>query len=179
VAERSNAAVSKTVSGFWVRRGFKSLPLRFFSRSLHRSAVGCEGEPAAVADSDLLQLKGSHMRRLLLVLVATGALAAVVVSTAVAATPSVVHLSAPVSGLRYDQKVVHAHAGRIKIVFLNRAMMKHNVNVELGEHELGHSATIMKGTTTFFVTLKPGSYNFYCSVPGHEDAGMHGTLIVS
>jgi hypothetical protein len=28
VAERSNAAVSKTVSGFWVRRGFKSLPLR-------------------------------------------------------------------------------------------------------------------------------------------------------
>jgi hypothetical protein len=29
VAERSNAAVSKTVSGSWVRRGFKSLPLRF------------------------------------------------------------------------------------------------------------------------------------------------------
>src|SRR5664279_6237554 len=28
VAERSNAAVSKTFSGFWVRRGFKSLPLR-------------------------------------------------------------------------------------------------------------------------------------------------------
>src|SRR3979490_2895702 len=28
VAERSNAAVSKTVSGLWVRRGFKSLPLR-------------------------------------------------------------------------------------------------------------------------------------------------------
>src|SRR5439155_1026895 len=28
VAERSNAAVSKTVSGSWVRRGFKSLPLR-------------------------------------------------------------------------------------------------------------------------------------------------------
>jgi hypothetical protein len=28
VAERSNAAVSKTVSGGFVRRGFKSLPLR-------------------------------------------------------------------------------------------------------------------------------------------------------
>jgi hypothetical protein len=28
VAERSNAAVSKTVSGGYVRRGFKSLPLR-------------------------------------------------------------------------------------------------------------------------------------------------------
>jgi hypothetical protein len=28
VAERTNAAVSKTVSGLWVRRGFESLPLR-------------------------------------------------------------------------------------------------------------------------------------------------------
>ena len=32
VAERSNAAVSKTVSGRKVRRGFKSLPLRFFAQ---------------------------------------------------------------------------------------------------------------------------------------------------
>jgi len=127
----------------------------------------------------ILQLKGFRMRKLLLVLVATGALAAAVVSTATAATPAVVHLSAPVSGLKYDQKVVHAHAGKIKIVFLNRSPLKHNVNVEIGEKEFGKSATITKGTTTFFVTLKPGKYNFYCSVPGHEDAGMKGTLIVS
>ncbi len=119
------------------------------------------------------------MRKALLVLVAAGALAAAAVSNAVAATPSVVHLSAPVSGLRYDQKVVHAHAGRVKIVFLNRSPLKHNVNVEQGEHELGKSKTVTKATTTFFVTLKAGSYNFYCSVPGHEDAGMHGTLVVS
>ena len=95
------------------------------------------------------------------------------------AISSVVHLSAPVSGLRYDQKTVRAHAGRIKIVFLNHSALKHNVNVELGEHEFGKSATIGHGTTTFFVTLKAGKYNFYCSVPGHEDAGMHGTLVVS
>jgi hypothetical protein len=50
-------------------------------------------------------------------------------STALAATPSVVHLSAPVSGLRYDQKVARAHPGRIEIVFLNRSSLKHNVNV--------------------------------------------------
>jgi uncharacterized cupredoxin-like copper-binding protein len=28
------------------------------------------------------------------------------------------------------------------------------------------------------VTLKPGSYEFYCQVPGHEAAGMKGTLTV-
>ena len=114
-------------------------------------------------------------------------IAAVVTAFAVPALSSasthtvgnVVHLSAPVSGLRYDQKTVHAHVGRIKIVFLNRSTLKHNVNVENGEHELGKSATIGRATTTMFVTLKAGKYNFYCSVPGHEDAGMRGTLIVS
>lgn len=100
-------------------------------------------------------------------------------SSASAGKVSIVRISAPVSGLRYDQKTIHALAGRIKISFLNRSALKHNVNVESGEHELGKSATISHATTTMFVRLKPGKYNFYCSVPGHEDAGMHGTLIVA
>jgi plastocyanin len=86
------------------------------------------------------------MRRLVLPLVAAGALAGAAVSTAATTTPTpnVVHLSAPVSGLKYNQKVVRAHAGRIKIVFLNRSALKHNVNVELGEREFGKSATVTK-----------------------------------
>jgi plastocyanin len=127
----------------------------------------------------IVQVKGFRMRRLVLTLVVAGVLAATALSTASATTTNVVHLSAPVSGLRYDQKVVHAHSGRIKLVFLNRSALKHNVNVEQGEHEFGKSATVSHATTTFYVTLKAGKYNFYCSVPGHEDAGMHGTLIVS
>jgi len=99
-------------------------------------------------------------------------------SAAVTRSTSVVHLSAPVSGLRYDQKIVHAHAGTIKIVFVNRSMLKHNVNVEQGEREFGKTATVSHGTTSVTLTLKAGKYNFYCSVPGHEDAGMRGTLVV-
>jgi uncharacterized cupredoxin-like copper-binding protein len=34
------------------------------------------------------------------------------------------------------------------------------------------------GTSTVSVTLKPGKYSFYCPVPGHEKAGMKGTLTV-
>jgi uncharacterized cupredoxin-like copper-binding protein len=99
---------------------------------------------------------------------------------ATAAAPNVVHLGAPASGLRYTNKVAHAHAGKIKIIFTNASTaLKHNVNVEKGETELGHSRTITKGTTSFVVNIKAGTYNFYCSVPGHEAAGMHGTLIVS
>jgi len=119
------------------------------------------------------------MRRIVLVLFAVASLSGAAIASASTAPAQVIHLSAPVSGLRYDQKVVRAHAGKIEIVFLNRSTLKHNVNVELGEREFGKSATVSHGTVKFAVTLKPGKYNFYCSVPGHEDAGMHGTLIVS
>jgi uncharacterized cupredoxin-like copper-binding protein len=29
------------------------------------------------------------------------------------------------------------------------------------------------------VELKPGTYTFYCNIPGHEQAGMKGTLTVT
>jgi uncharacterized cupredoxin-like copper-binding protein len=34
------------------------------------------------------------------------------------------------------------------------------------------------GTSTVTTTLKPGTYTFYCSVDGHESAGMTGTLTI-
>lgn len=121
------------------------------------------------------------MRAFTLALAAVAILALPAISSAsTQTTTTILHLSAPVSGLRYTQKTLRAHPGRIKIVFVNNSTLKHNVNVELGEKEFGKSATIAKGTTTVTVTLtKKGKYNYYCSVPGHEDAGMHGTLIVS
>jgi uncharacterized cupredoxin-like copper-binding protein len=103
----------------------------------------------------------------------------VTASAASKSVTSVVRISAPVSGLRYDQKIVRAHAGTIKIVFLNRSNLKHNVNVEQGEKEFGKTATVSHRAATVVLNLKAGKYNFYCSVPGHEDAGMHGTLIVT
>ena len=34
------------------------------------------------------------------------------------------------------------------------------------------------GTSTVSTSLKPGTYTFYCTVDGHEAAGMKGTLTV-
>ena len=35
------------------------------------------------------------------------------------------------------------------------------------------------GKSTDTLTLKPGTYTFYCPVPGHKEAGMKGTLVVN
>jgi plastocyanin len=114
-------------------------------------------------------------------------LAAVAAAVAVApgalakshATSSIVHVTAKKSGLAYNTKTLTAKAGRIKLVFTNLSPIKHNVRLEVGEKELGGTKTIAAGTTTAYVTLKKGKYHFYCSVPGHEEAGMSGYLTVS
>jgi uncharacterized cupredoxin-like copper-binding protein len=115
------------------------------------------------------------------------AIAAVAVVVAVAApaafsapgVSTVVHVAAAPSGLRYTTTTLHARAGRIELVFRNPSMLQHNVVLEQGETELGGTNTIAHGSTKAFVTLKRGVYHFYCSVPGHEDAGMSGMLTVS
>jgi plastocyanin len=92
---------------------------------------------------------------------------------------SVVNVTALANGLKFKTTVLHARAGKIKLIFHNLSTVTHNVRIESGESELGGTKTIAKGTTTALVTLKKGTYNFYCSVPGHEEAGMKGSLVVS
>jgi plastocyanin len=116
-----------------------------------------------------------------LTLLAAVSAAILVAGTAAAKTaPNVVRVSTPASGsLMFNTKVLHAHPGKVKIIFANHAMLDHNIRIESGEHELGGTKTIGKGTAVAYVTLKKGTYNFYCSVAGHEDAGMKGKLVVS
>ena len=40
------------------------------------------------------------------------------------------------------------------------------------------TGTSFVGTKSVVLTLKKGTYTFYCTVPGHREAGMEGTLTV-
>ena len=125
------------------------------------------------------------MRKLLSPLVALIAVSAVAVSLTPGAfaanrtSPSVVRLTAVASGLAYNTKKLTAKAGRIKLVFRNLSPLKHDVRLAQGRRVLGGTKTISTGTTSVILTLKKGRYHFYCSVPGHEAAGMSGYLTVT
>jgi uncharacterized cupredoxin-like copper-binding protein len=43
---------------------------------------------------------------------------------------------------------------------------------------VGATRTFRGGSKILTLNLKPGTYKFYCSVPGHRTAGMEGTLTV-
>ena len=119
--------------------------------------------------------------RLAVAAAAVAAVAAVAapVSPAARSTGSIVRVSALASGLKYSTKTLHARPGAVTLVFTNRSQLRHNVRLEIGEKEYGGTKTIAHGSTRAILHLAKGVYHFYCSVPGHEDAGMSGTLTVS
>jgi plastocyanin len=61
----------------------------------------------------------------------------------------------------------------------NMSPLEHNVTVAQGSTVLGATPTFQGGSKTLTLNLKAGTYTFYCSVPGHRQAGMEGTLTVS
>jgi plastocyanin len=93
---------------------------------------------------------------------------------------TVLTLAANPSGLlAYNTKQLSAKAGTVTITFTNTSPLEHNVTVAEGSKVLGATPTFVGGSRTLTLTLKPGKYTFYCSVPGHRQAGMEGTLNVS
>ena len=65
------------------------------------------------------------------------------------------------------------------IDFNNPQSLTHDVAIEDSSgKEVGKTELIGQGETSATVDLKPGTYNYYCTVPGHREAGMEGTLTV-
>jgi uncharacterized cupredoxin-like copper-binding protein len=93
---------------------------------------------------------------------------------------STLRLAANPGGLlSYDAKQLSAKAGKVTISLANSSPLEHNVTIAQGSTVLGATPTFTGGTKTLTLNLKPGTYTFYCSVPGHRQAGMEGTLSVS
>ena len=86
----------------------------------------------------------------------------------------------PGGGLAFTTDSLTAKAGNVTIDFNNPQPVAHDVRVETsGGADLGGTEVITDSEESAAVkNLKPGKYVFYCSVPGHREAGMEGALTV-
>ena len=87
-------------------------------------------------------------------------------------------LAADPSALAFDKTSLSSKPGKVTIDFSNPAALEHNVAIEQDGKEIATSATIGEGKTSVSAELEPGTYTFLCTVPGHAEAGMEGTLTV-
>ena len=91
-----------------------------------------------------------------------------------------ISLSSPADGsLAYDQDSLTIAPGSVTIDYDNPSSLSHDVVIEDETGTtVGQTDLISDGTTTATVELTPGTYTFFCDVPGHREGGMEGTLTV-
>jgi plastocyanin len=93
--------------------------------------------------------------------------------------PTALTLEADPSGAtRFNKTALEASAGTVTITMTNPSPVAHNVALkgngvnEQGATVQGDQRSVVKAN------VQAGQYEFYCSVPGHEQSGMKGTLTV-
>ena len=64
----------------------------------------------------------------------------------------------------------------VTIEVVNGGTIEHDFTIDEANLKIATPAT---ETATGTFNLPAGTYAFYCSVPGHRDSGMEGTLTVS
>lgn len=90
-----------------------------------------------------------------------------------------VKLAASESELKFDTTELTTKPGKVTIDFENPSAIPHNVQIENEKGEvLGGTETIASSEESATVELEPGTYTFFCSIPGHREAGMEGKLVV-
>jgi uncharacterized cupredoxin-like copper-binding protein len=85
----------------------------------------------------------------------------------------------PDGALAFTEDSLTIKAGKATIDFNNPAPVPHDVRVaDKGGKDIGGTEVITGKSEKAPIELKAGEYTFYCSVPGHREAGMEGDLTV-
>ena len=91
-----------------------------------------------------------------------------------------VPVSSPADGsLIFEPDRLTAKAGSVAIEYDNPSPVDHSVAIEEGSETLAESEIGTETTLTATAELEPGEFIFYCTVPGHREAGMEGILTVN
>jgi plastocyanin len=80
----------------------------------------------------------------------------------------------PNGQLAFVFRAAQGTAGKITLDMPNQSGVMHNIAIQ-GK---GAGKIVAKGTSSFSATFTPGTYTYFCEVPGHREAGMVGKLVV-
>jgi plastocyanin len=83
----------------------------------------------------------------------------------------------PGGAISWDKTSLDAKAGKVTLQIDNQSSTPHAIEVE-GNGVEEKTKTVTGGSADVTVDLKPGTYEYYCPVPGHKQT-MKGTLTVS
>lgn len=74
---------------------------------------------------------------------------------------------------------LHAETGdTVRLTIVNGNAMLHDLKIDEFDVYSGELTKAEESVTVEFVVGMPGSFNYYCSVPGHRSIGMEGVLHV-
>jgi uncharacterized cupredoxin-like copper-binding protein len=81
--------------------------------------------------------------------------------------------------LGFRENPVTVPAGRVRIALVDDGQLTHTLVID-GVPSFKRLEVRSKGDRAVgTANLTPGTYTFYCDVPGHRQAGMQGTLTVT
>jgi uncharacterized cupredoxin-like copper-binding protein len=92
--------------------------------------------------------------------------------------PTVREVTLVAEDIAWNQTLIEAKVGdTIQLTLRNDGALDHDFVLE----ELGIDVPLAPGEqqTITFVVTEAGTLDYICSVPGHQDAGMEGQIIVS
>jgi len=95
------------------------------------------------------------------------------------ASPAAAEKTVTVVGkeFKFEPDTIELEAGETLVIeFKNQGALSHNLTFKKMDADTGTIQT--DGTETIRVQPDAGTYTFVCTVPGHEAAGMTGTLTV-
>ena len=90
-----------------------------------------------------------------------------------AESPSVLKVKS--SGVDFLPSKLNATGAELTVVFHNKDLFWHTFTIDALDLNV---RAPLGGTRVARFTASPGTYEFYCAIPGHEAAGMKGTLVV-
>ncbi len=158
---------------------------------LDGASLGTVAVPAAVAAVSLLTMisalaaltvgrrpeavRGTAMSVAIIVLAFVATLGAAAALAAEGPSASATALRVEAKNTAFSARTLTGSAGAVAVWFANRDLFWHTFTVD----ELGVDLKVpVGGERTISFNASPGTYAYYCAVPGHREAGMEGTLTV-